>query len=72
MDAPPITSFLAGGFGELHPKAPPETAQFGQLVGIWRAEAEIRAGDGSWRESAPGYWAWKYAIDGFAVRDLWY
>ena len=69
---PAIKKFLAGGFGKLHEKAPEEVEQFGQLVGLWRVEAEMAARDGSWVKSAPGIWAWKYAIDGFAVSDLFY
>ena len=71
MTIPAIKSFLGGGFGERNEKAPAEIEQFGQLVGTWNVEAEMRAQDGSWRKSAPGIWVWKYSIDGFAVSDLW-
>jgi hypothetical protein len=72
MNIPAIKSFLGGGFGAKHEKAPQELDQFGRLVGLWHVAAEMRRQDGTWAESAPGVWAWKYAIDGFAVRDLWY
>jgi hypothetical protein len=68
----PIKFFIGDGFGVKHASAPAEIDQFGQLVGIWDVEAELRRQDGEWMKSAPGIWAWKYAIDGFAVRDLWY
>ena len=32
----------------------------------------MAARDGSWIETAPGLWAWKYVLDGFAVSDLWF
>lgn len=67
-----ITDFLGTGFGALDPQAPRETEAFGRLVGIWRAEQELRRQDGSWVVSAPAYWVWKYAPGGFAVQDLWY
>jgi len=67
-----IASFLAGGLGERHAEAPGETDQFGQLVGLWKARQEMSAGDGNWNVIGGGYWAWKYALDGFAVQDLWY
>lgn len=72
MTIPAIKSFIGEGFGAKSEKAPPQIQQFGQLVGVWRVEAELRRSDGSWMESAPGVWAWKYAIDGFAISDLWY
>ncbi len=67
-----IAAFLGTGFGQAHEKAPAETEEFGQLVGIWDAEVEMRTQGGSWQSSAPGVWVWKYAIGGFAVSDLWY
>jgi hypothetical protein len=72
MAGDPIETFTAGGFGQMHAKAPAELEQFGQLVGVWDVEAELRGHGGAWSKSAPGVWAWKYAIDGFAVQDLWY
>ena len=69
---PSIREFLGEDLGTRHEKAPPETEQFGRLVGLWTVETEMAGMTGELVESAPGIWAWKYAIDGFAVRDLWY
>ncbi len=69
---PAIQDFLGQGFGARHEKAPPETEQFGRLVGVWTVETEMAGPAGDWRRSAPGVWAWKFALDGFAVRDLWF
>ena len=36
-----ILRFIGEGenrFGKMHPKAPPETAQFGQLAGVWESD----------------------------------
>lgn len=71
-DADPIRTFIGDGPGFRHENAPSELEQFGQLAGIWDVEVEMRAQDGSWVPSAPGLWAWRYAIGGFAVQDLWY
>lgn len=72
MAIPAIRSFVGQGFGTRSDNAPAETYEFGRLVGVWHVDAEIRRADGSWMESAPGIWAWKYALDGFAVSDLWF
>ena len=61
---PAIKRFVGDGFGAAHAKAPAELSQFGRLTGIWHVEAEMRGMDGSWKQSAPGVWAWKYSIDG--------
>jgi hypothetical protein len=71
-DIEAIANFLSDGDGQRNAAAPEETEQFGALVGLWTTEAEILTQDGSWADSAPGVWAWKYTIDGFAVADLFY
>ncbi len=72
LEIPAIKTFMAGGVGELHDEAPEQTLQFGQLVGLWRVEVEMRTQKGEWVASAPGVWAWKYSLGGFAVSDLFY
>jgi len=57
--------------GTLNPNAPPETAQFGQLVGQWTIRDENRQPDGSWVEGAGAEWNWYYVLDGYAVQDDW-
>ncbi len=69
---PEVQSFLGDGqLGKPHPQAAGEVAQFGRLVGIWRAQLEMRAQDGSWVPGPEGVWIWKYALGGFATQDLW-
>lgn len=71
--SPEIIAFLgADGFGAAHPDAPPEGRAFARLVGLWRAEVEIRGQDGSWARDGAALWAWQYALDGFATQDLWF
>jgi len=72
MSRAPIKNFLSEGFGSLNAKAPAETKEFGRLVGLWHVETEMASGSGEFVPMAPGLWAWKYALDGFAVSDLWY
>lgn len=69
---PELAPFVATGLGEPHPDAPVETAQFGQLVGVWEAEQEMRTQDGGWMTVGHGLWVWKYTLQGFAVEDLWF
>lgn len=59
-------------FGEIHPEAPAETAQFGQLIGHWRAEQTIRNRDGSWSDKKThAEWRWYYILEGHAIQDDW-
>lgn len=58
-------------FGRLHPDAPPETEQFGQLVGVWEC-MNVANVNGQWIAGWPATWVWKYILDGFAVQDLWF
>jgi len=69
-DPPALAAFLASGLGALDARAPAQTGEFGRLVGVWDVEQEIRKRDGSWAGTWPGVWAWKFAIDGYAVQDL--
>ena len=69
---PAIQRFLGDGVGARHEKAPPETEQFGRLAGLWTVETEMAGMTGELVKSAPGIWAWKYALDGFAVQDVFY
>ncbi len=70
---PEIAAFLGSdGFGSPHPQAPPETQAFGRLVGLWDAEVEARAQDGSWSKDGSALWAWQYVLGGFATQDLWF
>ena len=68
----PVQQFLAEGPGTPHAEAPEELQQFGRLVGLWTVETEMATRDGGWVAGAPGIWAWKYTLDGFAVTDLWF
>lgn len=72
LEIPVIREFLGGGrYGARHPAAPTQLEQFGQLVGLWRTEQEVRRRDSSWADAGPGLWAWRYTAGGFAVQDLW-
>lgn len=60
--------------GQLNPDAPPETAQFGRLAGIWDVDMAIRRDDGSWPKPGEGLaaeWRFRYILDGWAVQDDW-
>lgn len=73
MEDPVVRNFIGpGGLGAQHPDAPPETSQFGQLVGIWRADQEILTRNGEWAAQPSAIWIWKYILGGYATQDLWY
>ncbi len=58
--------------GRINPDAPPETAQFGRLVGIWRATQTSRNADGTWSDQeTEADWIWYYILDGHAIQDDW-
>jgi len=65
-------SYKAFNPGKLNPDAPPETEQFGQLVGVWDATLTVRNRDGTWSENKiKAEWRWYYILDGHAIQDDW-
>ena len=54
--------------GSANPLAAPELNQFGQFVGRWDCAVEPVDGVG---DAGVATWVWSYAMDGFAVQDLW-
>lgn len=60
--------------GRLNPAAPPETEQFGRLVGIWDVTMEVLQQDGTWskpEDAIRAEWRFRYILDGWAVQDDW-
>jgi len=70
-----ISDFIADNsehpFGKLHPDAPPETRQFGQLAGVWECMSVVNV-NGQWVAGWPSTWVWRYILGGFAVQDIWF
>jgi len=58
------------GFGTLNPDAPPETAQFGFIVGAWHCRSKFMGQDGAYVEGT-ATWTGRYVLDGWAIRDDW-
>jgi hypothetical protein len=55
-----------------HPDAPPETAQYGRLIGVWAVDNFIIQSDGTWPvEPVKARWEFRYILDGFAIQDDW-
>ena len=59
------------GFGSLSPDAPPETAQFGFLVGEWHCQIRSMAPDGTLQAGSGAIWTADYVLDGWAIQDHW-
>ncbi|GAB4511251.1 MAG: hypothetical protein Tsb004_15390 [Allomuricauda sp.] len=57
-------------YGQLHPKAPEETMQYGQLVGDWDITVSNLSQEGSWTEDK-AQWKFTYILDGHAIQDFW-
>lgn len=57
-------------FGRLNPQAPPETAQWGQLAGVWDCTLRSVTAD-STIDERKATWTWAYVIDGHAVQDVY-
>lgn len=57
-------------FGEINSEAPPETKQFGQLVGNWACSTSNLQPDSTWKEGKAN-WEFRYTLDGFAIEDVW-
>jgi len=73
QEIPAVKRFLGiAGVGQRDPAAPPELEQWGRLAGIWVVDQQIRKRDSSWVDAGKGVWVWRYALEGFAVSDLWY
>ncbi len=62
-------------FGQLNPSAPPETEQWGQLVGVWKCiskDLDLRDKDNPvWYENK-AIWKWEYVLGGHAVLNQWW
>jgi len=59
------------GFGSLSPDAPPETAQFGFLVGAWSCKTRGMDPDGTMQDGPDASWTGYYILDGWAIQDDW-
>lgn len=60
----------AGEYGELNPAAPPETAQYGFLIGEWQCTIRAMQPDRSFKEGS-ATWTGRYILDGWAIQDHW-
>lgn len=68
--APPKTC----DYGEVHEKAPPETAQFAFLIGDYKITLHQWQGE-DWSSAQPGVsarWNGYYGLGGMAIFDEWY
>ena len=59
----------ANPFGLLNPEAPPETADFAQLIGRCDCKSTTRNVDQSWAAPQDMVWTFKYIMNGHGVQD---
>jgi hypothetical protein len=63
-------SVTVDGFGSLNATAPPETAHWGQLVGMWDCVIAT-PGSSDQVEQSRATWTWRYVLDGHAIQDVY-
>ncbi|MEP4533365.1 MAG: hypothetical protein ABJ004_09765 [Cyclobacteriaceae bacterium] len=56
-------------FGLLNPTAPPQTADFAELIGTCHCKSVTRNPDKTWADTTTMTWTWKYIMNGTAVQD---
>ncbi len=56
-------------FGQLNPAAPPETANFSELIGTCNCKSLTRNPDQTWADTTTMLWTFKYIMNGMAVQD---
>ena len=57
-------------FGKLNPNAPPETADFANLIGTCDCNSVSRIDQNSWADTVKMLWTFKYIMNGKGVQDL--
>ncbi len=63
---------LPGSVSLPNPRAPSELQQFGRFVGTWQCSVERADAAGqSAAMAGAAKWVWSYAMDGFAIQDVW-
>lgn len=58
-------------FGQVHPAAPEETAQFSFLIGEWSCSIRRMQKDGTLGQPTAATWTGRYILDGWAIQDEW-
>lgn len=56
-------------FGRLSPAAPPQTADYNDLIGTCECKSTIRIDQSTWADTVAMYWTFKYIMNGMAVQD---
>lgn len=55
-------------YGKPNVNAPQALSQFAFLLGMWRGEAKLKHGDGTWG-TLDVTWDGRYILDGYAIAD---
>ncbi len=56
-------------YGRMNPKAPPQTADYADLIGVCDCKSESKKADGTWGKSVNMTWKWRYIMNGMGVQD---
>lgn len=56
-------------YGKYNPKAPKQTQDYQDLIGISNCISESRKPDGTWAKPVKMTWRWKYIMNGMGVQD---
>ena len=56
-------------FGRINPVAPQQIKDFAPMIGICDCQSLSRNPDGSWQDTIPMIWKFKYIMNGTAVQD---
>ncbi len=56
-------------FGKLNPEAPPQVADYAELIGRCNCKSVIRVDQSTWADTLSMLWTFKYIMNGMAVQD---
>ncbi len=56
-------------FGKLNPEAPPQVADYKDLIGRCECKSVVRIDQSSWADTLSMFWTFKYIMNGMAVQD---
>jgi len=68
-----FTNYDAGmefPYGQKNPSAPEELNDFAPMIGTCKCKSLNRNPDGTWQDTVPMIWTFKYIMNGTAIQDM--